>query len=203
MDYEYLLYVERDALADVLVRLGDLVDPSDEPTVLHGPDRTVVLPYATWADTPHQLSWDDPASSWQFAITLCFDPDEAITDYLRPRHALDPAADSPQHFDARGRARIGYVYLTVHRQAPDGLALLSFGTPGSSMSVLFSESDSIRRTFVGLLESGGGVYGVFDREDPADLFWWRGREVDVRLPTAEMSLADIEELAQLSPPGAP
>lgn len=192
MDYRYLLYVEPDALADVLVRLGDLVDPSDEPTTVHLPDRDLVLPYATWADTPQQLRWDDPAPFWEFALTMCFEPDEAITAYLRPRHALDPPADSPQHYDAHGRARIGYVYLTVTRHTPDGLALLAFGTPGSTMSVLFLESDSARRTFTTLLAGGGGVYGVFDREDPADLFWWRGREVDVRLPTAEMSMADIE-----------
>lgn len=211
MDYEYQLYFERDALVDVLERIGTMADPTGVPTTLVLPDRTLTLPYSTWADTPSELRWDDPAPRWEFATSLWFEPDGPIRDYLEPRTAGDPPADS--YYDDSGRARIGYVYLTVHRDltASSGgaddtggdLVEFSFGTPGSSMSVLFLESESIRRTFAGLLESSRGVYGVFDREDPATLFWWRGRELDEELPTAEMTLAQIEEHAGLTREAVP
>lgn len=203
MDYEYQLFFERDALVDVLERLGTMADPTGAPTTLVLPDRTLTLPYSTWADTSSELRWDDPDPRWEFATSLWFEADGPIRDYLEPRTVGDPAADS--YYDDGGRARIGYVYLTVHRGPTDSsggtgddLVEFSFGTPGSSMSVLFSESESIRRTFAALLASSRGVYGVFDREDPATLFWWRGRELDEELPTAEMTLAQIEEYVGLT-----
>jgi hypothetical protein len=201
MDYSYQLFFPREALVEVLQQLAAIAEPTGEPTTLILPDRTLSLPYSTWAGTPSELRWDDPSPCWEFATSLCFEPDAPIRDYLEPRMADDPPADSPLHYDDRGRARIGYVYLTVQRDManlPSGtgedLVRLSFGTPGSTMSVLFSESDSIRRTFIGLLESCRGVYGVFDREDPAELFWLRGAERSEELPTAEMTLAEIEDL---------
>lgn len=206
MDYAYLLYVARDALPEALHQLSSLTSPTGEPTTLALPDRTLTLPYSTWAGTPATLRGDDPAPTWQFALSMCFPPDEPIEDYLRPRSRMDP----PGRYDDQGRAEIGYVYLTVEPArsgrtdgAEDELMLLSFGTPGSTMSVLFFESDSIRDTFRGLLAASRGVYGVFDMEDSATLFWWRGQDLDVSLPTAEMTLAEIEEYAGLTPPAAP
>jgi hypothetical protein len=154
------------------------------------------------------LRWDDPSPFWEFATSLRFEADDPIRNYLEPRMAGDPPADS--YYDDDGRARIGYIYLTVKRDLTDrpsgtceDLVEFSFGTPGSSMSVLFFESESIRRTFTDLLVSCRGVYGVFDQEDPATLFWWRGRQMDVGLPTAEMTLAQIEEYVGLDPATAP
>lgn len=201
MDYSYQLFFPREVLVDVLEQLAAIAEPTGEPTTLILPDRTLTLPYSTWSDTPSELRWDDPSPSWEFATSLCFEPDDPIRDYLEPRMAGDPPADSPLHYDDQGRAKIGYIYLTVQRDManlPSGtgedLMRFSFGTPGSTMSVLFLESDSIRRTFIGLLESCRGVYGVFDREDPAELFWLRGAERSEELPTAEMTLAEIEDL---------
>lgn len=197
MDFSYQLFFPRTALVEMLEHLGGIADPTGEPTVLVLPDRTVRLPYSTWAGTPLQLRPDDGLPRWEFALSLWFDLDDAIRDYLQPRTTHDLPAEA--FYDERGRARIGYVYLTVDRDLTDrtgtggDLVLFSFGTPGSSMSVLFLESDSIRRTFTELLATCHGVYGVLDLEDSARLFWWRGREVDEVLPTAEMSLAEIEE----------
>jgi hypothetical protein len=72
------------------------------------------------------------------------------------------------------------------------VVLFDFGTTGSRMSAMFQESESVRRTMVGLLEQCGGVCGIFDMEDPATLFWWRGRQLEVELPTAELDLAEVE-----------
>ena len=41
--------------------------------------------------------------------------------------------------------------------------------------------------------------GIFDGEDHATLFWWRGRELDVELPEADLDLAEV---ARLVPPEA-
>lgn len=205
MDYRYLLFFERAARLDVLEQLGTMAAVSDleHQSLLVLPDRVVTLPFAGWMQTGARIPWDDPSPTWDFMTVLCFEPDDAIEGYLdRLDHRfgserLDGRDD--RHHDEQGRAEIGYVYLRVHNdmsnwpsETGDDLVLFEFGTPGSSMSVLFTESDSIRRTFVRLLQTARGVYGVLDMEDPADLFWLRGEEVAERLPTAEMSLAEIE-----------
>ena len=52
--------------------------------------------------------------------------------------------------------------------------------------------------------------GIFDWEDHATLYWWRGRELDVELPQAELDLAEValsvpsmEPAAQPAPPEPP
>ncbi|WP_353081121.1 hypothetical protein [Tessaracoccus lapidicaptus] len=130
------------------------------------------------------------------AIVLAFEPDDAIRWYQR---------DDPR-LDAHGRHEIGYIYLTLHRHmgdwaagGSDDLVLFEFGTTGSKMSAMFSESESVRRVMVGLLEGCRGVCGIFDWEDHATLFWWRGRELDVELPEADLDLAEV---ARFVPPEA-
>ena len=104
--------------------------------------------------------------------------------------------DDPR-LDAQGRHEIGYIYLTVHGMeewasgADEDVVLFEFGTTGLKMSAMFSESESVRRAMVRLLEDSRGVCGIFDWEDHATLFWWRGRELDVELLEAEMDLAAV------------
>lgn len=198
MDYRYLLYFERDARFDVLERLAGMASPTAEgPTTLVLPNRTVELPFGTWSKPQRSISWDDAEPSWDFMTVLCFPPDGPIEDYLL-RQRMQSAGQDPSPYDDEGRARLGIIYLTVESGVDSGtgeqLASFAFGTPGSTMSILFWESESIRDTMVGLLEDCRGVYGVFDREDEADLFWFRGERRDDELPTADLSLAEIEEL---------
>lgn len=201
MDYRYLLHFERDARFDVLEHLAAMASPTpDGPTTLVLPDRTVELPFGTWSMPQRRLAWDDPEPSWEFMTVLCFPPDGPIEDYLDRLRTRHDGQEVPL-YDDQGRAQLGIVYLTVHNDlgaADSGtgeeLVLFDFSGPGSSMSVLFSESDSIRVTMMELLESCRGVYGVFDREDEADLFWLRGLPREDRLPTADLSLAEIEAL---------
>ncbi len=133
---------------------------------------------------------------------LSFEPDEEIESFLaRLNSQLGEDANADDQHNDSGRASIGYVYLTVHRDmalwpsdTDDDLALFEFGTTGSRMSTLFFASESIRRAFTGLLESCRGVYGLFDMENHAELFWLRGSKRSVQLPTAEMTLLEIERL---------
>lgn len=196
LDYRYLLFFERAADMDVFRHLArmsagrqDDVTSVEVPTAADIPYRTVTLPFQAWADTPSHLWWDDPGPQWNFATVLAFEPDDAIQWYQR---------DDPR-LDEHGRHQIGYIYLTVHRRMSDwasgvdrDVVLFEFGTTGSRMSVMFSDSDSVRRSMVGLLEDCRGVCGIFDWEDHATLFWWRGRDLEEELPTAELDLAEVE-----------
>lgn len=204
LDYRYLLFFERDARLDALEHLGRMGDAgSEHHTTLRRPERTVELPFEPWCGTGAEIAWDDASPTWSFMTVLGFEPDEPIIGYLERMGRIRGGAAGPDDdlLDPRGLAPIGIVYLTVHHDMTDwpsgtgdDLVLFELGTPGSSMSVLFSESGSIRRALVGLLASCRGVYGLLDYEDWADVFWWRGRETDLRIPTAELPLAEIEVL---------
>ena len=206
LDYRYLLFFERGARLDVLERLAEMADSDpDRRTILVGPDGPVTLPFSGWLKTGQRISWDDTSPTWDFMTVLCFEPDEAIEYYLDrlPRSPRDDGGedDNEDAHDEHGLAAIGYIYLTLHNDMSDwpsetgeDLVLFEFGTPGTSMSVLFTESESVRKGFTHLLETCSGVYGLLDMEDMADLFWWRGEEMADRLPTANVSLAEIERM---------
>lgn len=202
MDFRYLLYFERDARFDALERLARMAGPTDDgPTTIVLPERTIQLPFGTWGKPQQRLTWDDTGGSWNFTTVLLFPPDEALEDYL---HHLDGTAtdsDARRHDDL-GRLEIGYIDVSVHDEASgtgEDLVRFAFGTTGSSMSILFMESESIRSALVDLLASCRGVYAVFDMEDYADLIWLRGERRDDRLPTADLTLADIEALVSPAP----
>jgi hypothetical protein len=63
------------------------------------------------------------------------------------------------------------------------------------MSFLFSESESIRRTFTELLENYDGVSGIFDREiDYGQLFWFMGKQIEKDVESVYMLPEEIEEM---------
>lgn len=197
LDYRYLLFFDRDAEMEVFRHLAGISAGRPDETSVEVPAsgdipyRTETLPFRTSAGTPSHLWWDDPDPQWNFATVLAFEPDDAIRWYQR---------DDPR-LDAQGRHEIGYIYLTVHRHmgdwasgGDDDVVLFEFGTTGSKMSAMFSDSESVRGSMVRLLGECRGVCGIFDWEDHATLFWWRGREVDTELPEAELDLAEVERL---------
>ncbi|MBE0687476.1 MAG: hypothetical protein IH585_15915 [Anaerolineaceae bacterium] len=61
------------------------------------------------------------------------------------------------------------------------------------MSILFSESESIRRTFSKLLENYNGVTGIFDWEnDYGELFWFKGKTMQQSLSNNYLLPEEIE-----------
>ncbi len=196
LDYSYLLIFKRQDLWKLLEGVGQLCSPSTKQTSVLFPDRTLKLPFEPFASTPAQLFFDDETNQLDFMTCLDFTPDDALVEYA------DQYGNQPQQrSDGRLVVPIGYIYLAVATDLKDvggqpGQALigLTFTAATTNMSILFCESDSIRHAMVGLLEGYEGVCGILDREDSAELIWWRGKPVSVELPHAYLELAEIENL---------
>jgi len=202
LDFGYLLFFKRSARFDVLEGLAEIADfDITRQTALILPDQVKVLPFEGWLDTGRQIAWDDPGPKWDFMTVLRFELDEAIVDYLdRLASYRNKQRDEGLKLDNYGRVGIGIIYLSVYfdMQAftesaydPD-LVLFHFDTPGTTMSILFVESKSIRQAFIALLETCQGVYGILDKENEAEVIWFKGQEVSVTVPHAYLSLPEIE-----------
>lgn len=216
MDYRYLLYFERDARVEALERLAAMAAPThDGPTTIVLPDRVIEVPFGTWGKPPQRITWDGTGSAWDFTTVLCFPPDQPLEDYLRyvNSSAIDGSTSGSDalRYDELGRLEVGFIDLSVYdtnSDTGDELVCFRFGTTGTSMSMLFLDSESVRSSLLELLASCRGVYAVLDMEDYADLVWLRGERRDDRLPTADLSLAQIEALlspaqAEKAPAGEP
>ena len=200
LNYNYLLYFQRAHLWDALTGLVHICDPIDPPpTTIHFPDRDLILPIATDFLEANELPYDKP--EMKFAISMVFKEDEAILDYL-DNNGDDWIHRAPPDFDGAAQVSIGFIYLTVYTdlskhfafKKPTDMVLFRFGTTGTRMSFLFSESESIRRTFTELLENHGGILGIFDWEnDYGELFWFKGKHMQVSLSSNYMLPGEIEE----------
>ena len=200
LNYNYLLYFKKEHLWDALQGVAKIAEGSDPPpTTVHFPDRQdLILPIMTGFGEKDEIQHDAP--EFNFATSLFFDEDEAILDYLSHNGGAD-VNRAPPDPDGIRRVAIGFIYLTVYAdlskhygfKKPTDLVLFSFGTTGTRMSILFSESESIRRTFSGLLENYGGVIGIFDWEnDYGELFWFKGKPMQVSLSNNYLLPDEIE-----------
>ena len=73
------------------------------------------------------------------------------------------------------------------------MVLFKFNTTGTHMSFLFADSTSIRKTFIDLLARYKGVIGIFDWENEyGELFWLKGRHLNVRLSSNYLLPDEIE-----------
>lgn len=200
LNYNYLLYFQRDQLWDALTGLVKICDPIDPPpTTIHFPDRSLKLSIAT--DFGEENEYPHDKAEIRFAISMLFDEDEVILDYLS---SIDNQWiwRAPPKEDGVEQVAIGFIYLTIYTDLSKHFAfnksidmvLFQFGTTGTHMSLLFSESESIRRTFIGLLENYGGEIGIFDREnDYGELFWFMGEIMQVSLSSNYMLPEEIAE----------
>lgn len=200
LNFNYLLYFERDHLWDALQGVAKIAEPYEHPaTTIHFPDHDLVLPIMTDFGEPNELPYDE--AEYSFATSLIFEEDEAILEYLN--HRDDNSYRAPPEEDGICRVAIGFIYLTVYAdlsqhwafEKPTNLALFSFGTTGTRMSFLFGDSVSIRRTFTQLLENYHGVSGIFDREiDYGQLFWFKGKPMEKDVESVYMLPEEIEDM---------
>lgn len=186
LNYNYLLYFNKDRLWDVLLGLAEICDTEGmTPTTIHFPDHDLVLPLMTGWGQGSEQAHDKP--EYSFAISMYFDEDAAILDYLHNRDG-DRYDRSPPDEQAIEQVAIGFIYLTVYadlskhfafKDKATDMVLLEFGTTGTKMSMLFEESASIRKTFIKLLARFQGLIGILDLEiDYGQLFWFKGEEVE-------------------------
>ncbi len=172
-----------------------IAEPHHPPTIIRFPDRELAIPLDAWLSKEKEVDHTNP--QFNFSIVLRFEEDEAIQDYVISRDRAERETEhSPPGIGETDQVMIGYIYLTIYADLsqhwafmkPIDLTLYQFGTTGTRMSLLFSESKSIRRTFTKLSENHHGVCGIFDRENNGgEVFWWNGLHVneyveDVYLP---------------------
>jgi hypothetical protein len=62
------------------------------------------------------------------------------------------------------------------------------------MSILFSESPSIRKKFVELLERVPGICGILNTEARGELFWYKGKILNKMIDNPYMLTDEIETL---------
>lgn len=202
LDYSYRLFFHRKDLWDVLQGIADISVHTTLPTLVVFPDYMRAYPMEGWGEKKKIIPWNDP--EFGFTVSIYFEKDDEIVDYLLRLNGKDfneASIENPAGIP------VGYVYINVYNDLnrfedkawdPD-IVLIDFGTPGSRMSMLFFESNSIRIRFQELLERYQGVCGVLNMEDDGSVIWYKGRRLDFRIPDPYMSPAEIE--AFLANPG--
>ncbi len=169
LDFSYLLYFKREHLWDALQGVVAIAEPHQPPVKIQFPDHDLSIPLDSWTLKDKEVHHDDP--DFGFDTVLRFELDDEIEEYLGDRYSEDDGR-SPPRTDEEHKVSIGYIYLGINnalsRKYPDAdvdnLVLFDFGTTGTRMSLLFSYSTSIRKTFLELLRNYHGVCGVFNRE---------------------------------------
>ena len=197
LDFSYLLYFHREDLWPVLQDIAAGARAADPPTLIVFPDHILPIPLESWGPKERMIPHDE--GEFGFATSLYFPEDEKIIEYIQhvfPESYQGLCTESPLGIP------IGCIYLTIytdlgilggHAYDP-GHVLFEFGTPGTTMSILFSESESIRRRFVELLEKHHGVCGVLNMEMEAEAFYLNGRAISLDLRDAWLPPNQIEAL---------
>ena len=185
INFSYQLYFKRSDLWHALDGLLTMAEPHDPPTRILFPDHEHLVPLNAWPTRREVIHHDD--SEFNFATVLRFDWDEAIIDWVISTNSADDPDRGPPDPDEDDQASIGYIYLNIyndisrrfHRaQSLDDLVLFEFDTTGTRMSLMFSNSTTIREAFIGLLENYRGVAGMFNWEsDGIEMFWLRGQHL--------------------------
>lgn len=201
LNYRYLLYFKRDRMWDVLYGLAEMADAEGHThTTVHFPDHDQVLPLMTSFGQENEIQHDAP--EFEFALSLYFEQDPAILQYLQDLRYSDWDRSPPEE-DTDSRAAIGFIYLTIYAdlsqhyafKEPTDLVLFAFDTTGTRMSMLFENSTAIRQSFIELLDKFQGVSGILDREvDYGELFYFQGQRMQESVIEVYMTPDEIEEM---------
>lgn len=196
LDYSYRLYFRRENLWEVLQGIAAESRPSELPTLIVYPDHIRPLALEAWGKDEHIVHYNAP--QFGFVTSMYFPMDNEITEYL---HRVFPDKAEKLSKESPLGVPIGCIYITIYNDLntfedkdwdPD-LFMIDFGTPGSTMSILFSESESICRKFKRLLNQYQGVCGVFNMEDSGRVIWLNGQSLDIEIPDPFMSPQEIEK----------
>lgn len=193
LDYECYLYFYRQHLWDSLLAVAAQSQPHHPPTLIHLPDGDLEIPLMDQHFQSGEFLGED--TRFHFIITLYFDIDAAVRAYLE--WSMDAISDrSPPDRIIGQRAAIGGLDLIVYPQNPfhttPDIALFRLITTGTHMSLMFSESPSVRRTFSKLLVAGRGICGIMDKEySGGELFWLKGKSTYQEYADARISPLEI------------
>ena len=206
LDYSYLLYFKRDYLWDALQGVAAIAESLGRPTRIRFPDGDRLLPLQIWALNIDEYSHDD--GKFSFATSLCFEEDELILEYVREL-GIEDTFRAPPDPDGLNQYSIGFIYLSVYNDLSrysssfieHDLVLFDFAAAGTTMSLLFEESPSIRNRFRQLLGLYGGVGGLFNNEYEGHVFWWNGHDVDLFVHSAYVSPSEIAALVEKNEDG--
>ena len=169
LDYSFFLVFPKERLWDALDGVAAIAEIDLGETIIHFPDGDRTIPLSCWGYNKTSFRHDDP--EFRFASSLRFPEDEAILEYVRDRDGADVWRAPPEDAEPRHH-HIGFIYLYVYsdlqafssRFPQQDLVVMNFVSAGTTMSLVFSESTSMRKTFIQLLESHDGVYGILNRE---------------------------------------
>jgi hypothetical protein len=206
LDYSYLLYFKREHLWDALHGVAAFAQPLGPDTRFRFPDGDRFLPLQIWASNVVEYDHDDPKFS--FATSLYFQEDEFILEYVHKMGNEDEFRAPPDP-DGLKQYSIGFIYLSVYNDLSrysssfieHDLVLFDFAAAGTTMSLLFEESPSIRNRFRQLLGLYGGVGVLFNNEYEGHVFWWNGHEVDLFIRSAYVSPSEITALVEKNEDG--
>ena len=179
LEFSYMLYFKREHLWHALQAVMDMTAPHQPPTQILSPDHELFVPLDAQSVQSGAINFNDPIL--YLTTSLYFPEDAAIQAYLGEQK--EAVFRSPPDQAGIRRVSIGIIYLQIYTRLPwwisvdknEDLVLFDFATPGTSLSLLFQESPSIRKVFVELLEKVSGVCGVFNQEDNGLLFWFNGQ----------------------------
>lgn len=201
MQYSYLLYFDRKDLWDVLKGLEQFCATSAKSTTtIQFPDHDLVIPLESFGGVGNKHAYDRAA--FGFSILMYFNEDQEIYEYCGNWGSYQNDRSPPD--EGIRQVAIGAIYLTVYADLsmhfgfvnkPADMVLFEFGTTGSKMSTLFFFSTSIRKTFINILEKFDGLIGILDLEDDdGQLFWFKGRHLELDLPNNFLLPEEIEQL---------
>ncbi|PZM66114.1 hypothetical protein QJQ58_08850 [Paenibacillus dendritiformis] len=119
-------------------------------------------------------------------IIAHFPMDSFILKYLEGGYSYAPHYDAEeiqQHILADGRARIGGIDIAERKlEHTENEVAISFTAVTSDMSLLFQDSISIHRWFIGLSQAADAVMTYLDLEYEGErLIYYRGDEINIEL----------------------
>ena len=194
LDYSIMLFFKPQDPWRILDGVAEFADYGLQGhAAIQYPDQIMRLPFSPWAGTEKldPIPYDDQSESLDFMTSLIFEKDAEVAEYAE-RYDLDEGSDQQE-------VSIGIIYLTVynHWKADEtankpGLLMFQFTAATTNMSILMAESLAVRNPFIQILERYHGLYGLIDREMDAVLIWLHDQQMEEVIPSAYMSLAEIE-----------
>jgi len=182
LNYSYILFFKRDEVWDALQGIARVSAHHQPPTKIIFPDHQLSIPLENWYSNNKEMHHNDRKLDFQIVMHFSGE-DEKILEYNRDmgKEGLDRA---PPDDEKDFQIAIGYIYLSVYlndaHYSSHEYVLFEFTAAATSMSYLFSDSPSIQKGFMELVERNNGISGALDRElDGGRLFWYRGKAYDV------------------------